>query len=178
MSLPTREAFSSKQHTRQSAKLVAQAAHARAARSLKRKPNGSPAALAAADHERAPPTRLLKKSEVLAIVGVSYPSLWAWMRAGHFPRSRVVRGHSMWLSSRGAAAPSTVEIMIEKCAAQSTVEAVRYELRICRHRATAKAAHASAPRQFQRRTNYRNGHFVAPDAVALSGHHRGTDNRS
>jgi predicted DNA-binding transcriptional regulator AlpA len=42
--------------------------------------------------------RLLKKSEVLAIVGVTYPSLWAWMRNGAFPRSRVVGGRSMWRS--------------------------------------------------------------------------------
>jgi predicted DNA-binding transcriptional regulator AlpA len=49
---------------------------------------------------RAPPdTRLLSKSEVLAIVGVTYPSLWAWMRAGSFPRSRIVGGKSMWLST-------------------------------------------------------------------------------
>jgi predicted DNA-binding transcriptional regulator AlpA len=48
---------------------------------------------------RAPPDiRLLSKSEVLAIVGVTYPSLWAWMRAGNFPRSRVVGGRSMWRS--------------------------------------------------------------------------------
>jgi predicted DNA-binding transcriptional regulator AlpA len=49
---------------------------------------------------RAPPgTRLLSKAEVLAVVGVTYPSLWAWMRAGNFPRSRIVGGKSMWLSS-------------------------------------------------------------------------------
>jgi predicted DNA-binding transcriptional regulator AlpA len=49
---------------------------------------------------RAPPSvRLLSKREVLAIVGVSYPTLWSMMRAGTFPRSRVVGGKSMWLSS-------------------------------------------------------------------------------
>ena len=42
--------------------------------------------------------RLLKKSEVLAIVGVTYPSVWTWMRAGNFPRSRIVGGRSMWRS--------------------------------------------------------------------------------
>jgi predicted DNA-binding transcriptional regulator AlpA len=51
---------------------------------------------------RAPPAslgaRLLSKREVLAIVGVSYPTLWSMMRAGTFPRSRVVGGKSMWLS--------------------------------------------------------------------------------
>jgi predicted DNA-binding transcriptional regulator AlpA len=44
------------------------------------------------------PTRLLKKSEVLAIAGVTYPSVWTWMRAGTFPRSRIVGGRSMWRS--------------------------------------------------------------------------------
>jgi prophage regulatory protein len=52
---------------------------------------------------RAPPAplgaRLLSKREVLEIVSVSYPTLWSMMRAGTFPRSRVVGGKSMWLSS-------------------------------------------------------------------------------
>jgi len=52
---------------------------------------------------RAPPARLsarlLSKREVLAIVGVSYPTLWSMMRAGTFPRSRVVGGKSMWVST-------------------------------------------------------------------------------
>jgi predicted DNA-binding transcriptional regulator AlpA len=52
---------------------------------------------------RAPPerlgARLLSKREVLAIVGVSYPTVWSWMRQGKFPRSRVVGGKSMWLST-------------------------------------------------------------------------------
>jgi len=43
--------------------------------------------------------RLLSKREVLAIVGVSDPALWSMMRAGTFPRSRVVGGKSMWLGS-------------------------------------------------------------------------------
>ena len=45
-----------------------------------------------------PKTRLLTKAEVLAVVGVTYPSVWAWMRNGSFPRSRVVGGRSMWRS--------------------------------------------------------------------------------
>jgi predicted DNA-binding transcriptional regulator AlpA len=51
---------------------------------------------------RGPPSlilRLLTKPEVLLIAGgVSYPTLWSWMRAGTFPRSRVVGGKSMWRS--------------------------------------------------------------------------------
>jgi len=50
---------------------------------------------------RAPPLaeRLLNKGEVLTITGLSYPTIWSWMRAGRFPRSRVVGGKSMWLAS-------------------------------------------------------------------------------
>jgi predicted DNA-binding transcriptional regulator AlpA len=51
---------------------------------------------------RAPPplaVRLLSKYEVMTITGLSYPTLWAWMRAGKFPRSRIVGGKSMWLST-------------------------------------------------------------------------------
>ena len=51
---------------------------------------------------RAPPAgwgvRLLSKREVLAIANVSYPTLWAWMRQGMFPRSRVAGGKSVWRS--------------------------------------------------------------------------------
>ena len=44
-------------------------------------------------------TRLLCKTEVCAIAHATFPSIWAWMRAGHFPRSRIVMGRSMWLST-------------------------------------------------------------------------------
>jgi len=43
--------------------------------------------------------RLLSKHEIVAITGVTYPTVWAWMRDGAFPRSRVVGGKSAWLSS-------------------------------------------------------------------------------
>jgi predicted DNA-binding transcriptional regulator AlpA len=50
---------------------------------------------------RGPPlaVRLLGKWEVMAITGVTYPTIWAWMRDGRFPRSRIVGGKSMWLST-------------------------------------------------------------------------------
>jgi prophage regulatory protein len=49
---------------------------------------------------RAPPLeRLLSKHDVVALTNLSYPTLWAWMRDGKFPRSRVVGGKSMWLST-------------------------------------------------------------------------------
>jgi predicted DNA-binding transcriptional regulator AlpA len=47
----------------------------------------------------APGIRLLDKADVMAITGVTFPTVWAWMRAGTFPRSRVVGGKSMWLST-------------------------------------------------------------------------------
>jgi predicted DNA-binding transcriptional regulator AlpA len=43
--------------------------------------------------------RLLDKHEVMAATGTSYPTIWAWMRKGVFPRSRIVAGRSMWLAS-------------------------------------------------------------------------------
>jgi predicted DNA-binding transcriptional regulator AlpA len=48
---------------------------------------------------RAHNIRLLDKREILAITNVTFPTIWAWMRAGTFPRSRVVGGKSMWLST-------------------------------------------------------------------------------
>jgi predicted DNA-binding transcriptional regulator AlpA len=44
-------------------------------------------------------TRLLVKTQVLDITNVSFPTIWAWMRAGTFPRSRAVGGKAMWLSN-------------------------------------------------------------------------------
>jgi predicted DNA-binding transcriptional regulator AlpA len=46
--------------------------------------------------------RLLSKAEVLALTGVSYPTIWTWMRTGMFPRSRMINGSngkSVWLST-------------------------------------------------------------------------------
>ena len=51
---------------------------------------------------RAPPAvRLMDKHEILAITGTTYPTVWAWMRATppKFPRSRVMGGKSVWLST-------------------------------------------------------------------------------
>jgi predicted DNA-binding transcriptional regulator AlpA len=46
-----------------------------------------------------PAVRLMSKAEVLAIANVSYPTVWSWMRSGRFPRSRIVGGQSMWVST-------------------------------------------------------------------------------
>jgi predicted DNA-binding transcriptional regulator AlpA len=43
--------------------------------------------------------RLLTKPEVCAIANATYPTVWQWMLAGKFPRSRIVAGRSMWLST-------------------------------------------------------------------------------
>jgi predicted DNA-binding transcriptional regulator AlpA len=45
------------------------------------------------------PVRLMNRHEVCALANVSYPSVWVWMRDGKFPRSRIVGGRSMWLST-------------------------------------------------------------------------------
>ncbi len=45
-----------------------------------------------------PHVRLLGRREVMAIVNMSYPTIWAWMIDGRFPRSRQVGGKSMWRS--------------------------------------------------------------------------------
>jgi predicted DNA-binding transcriptional regulator AlpA len=47
--------------------------------------------------------RLLDKAEILAITGVTFPTIWAWMRAGKFPRSYVIGGgssKSVWRSDQ------------------------------------------------------------------------------
>jgi predicted DNA-binding transcriptional regulator AlpA len=43
--------------------------------------------------------RLLSKVEVLDRVGVSYPTLWHWMRAGTFPRSRALGASTVWIAA-------------------------------------------------------------------------------
>lgn len=50
-----------------------------------------------------PLEHLLDRHEVCAIANVAYPTLWAWMRAGTFPRARVAGGKNQWLASEVAA---------------------------------------------------------------------------
>ena len=40
--------------------------------------------------------RMLEKHEVLAHLGVTYPTLWAWIRTGYFPSAVLVGKKSMW----------------------------------------------------------------------------------
>jgi predicted DNA-binding transcriptional regulator AlpA len=58
----------------------------------------SPERVNEANRSQGPP-RLLDRHEVCAVANVSYPTIWTWMRAGRFPRSRIVGGKSMWLST-------------------------------------------------------------------------------
>jgi predicted DNA-binding transcriptional regulator AlpA len=51
------------------------------------------------EDDDSPRLRLISKPELLKIVGVSFVTIWSWMRQGTFPRSRVVHGKSMWLST-------------------------------------------------------------------------------
>jgi predicted DNA-binding transcriptional regulator AlpA len=57
-----------------------------------------PERVSAARRSQGPP-RLLDKAEVCAIANVSFPTLWARMRKGEFPRARVSGGKSFWLST-------------------------------------------------------------------------------
>lgn len=73
------------------------AAHARAAR----KPPPPTEPELTDDEPRKPPAggRLLDKAEVCRVANVTFPTIWSWMRAGKFPRARIVGGKSMWLTS-------------------------------------------------------------------------------
>jgi prophage regulatory protein len=44
-------------------------------------------------------TRLLSRREVMDRIGVSYSTLWSWMRNGKFPRSREVGGKIAWIEA-------------------------------------------------------------------------------
>lgn len=50
-----------------------------------------------------PPIKLLSKGEMLALVGVSYSSIWNWIVEGTFPPGRALsegkRGRIMWVES-------------------------------------------------------------------------------
>jgi predicted DNA-binding transcriptional regulator AlpA len=61
-------------------------------------PPSAPERVRASDRSQAPP-RLLDRHDIVELTGVSYPTIWSWMRAGTFPRGRICGGKSMWLSS-------------------------------------------------------------------------------
>ncbi|MCW5686553.1 MAG: AlpA family phage regulatory protein [Pseudolabrys sp.] len=43
--------------------------------------------------------RLLSRKEICAFLGVSYTTVWSWMRAGKFPRSIDLNGIPKWRES-------------------------------------------------------------------------------
>jgi excisionase family DNA binding protein len=43
--------------------------------------------------------RLLTRPEIIALVGVTYPTIWKMMKRGEFPAARVLGGRSMWVRS-------------------------------------------------------------------------------
>jgi predicted DNA-binding transcriptional regulator AlpA len=43
--------------------------------------------------------RLISRPELLDRVNLTFPSVWKLMRAGEFPRSRLIGGHVVWLES-------------------------------------------------------------------------------
>jgi predicted DNA-binding transcriptional regulator AlpA len=56
------------------------------------------------DVEKIRPWCLLNKKQVVDRIGVSFPTIWKWMRAGKFPRARTVGDlKSVWLESEIAA---------------------------------------------------------------------------
>jgi predicted DNA-binding transcriptional regulator AlpA len=45
-----------------------------------------------------PPLKFICKRDLLIkIGGLSYTTVWAWMKAGTFPRSRTVGGKTVWI---------------------------------------------------------------------------------
>ena len=47
--------------------------------------------------------RLILRNELTDIIGVSYVTVWSWMRAGTFPRGRDIGGRTAWIESEVAA---------------------------------------------------------------------------
>jgi predicted DNA-binding transcriptional regulator AlpA len=54
-------------------------------------------------NENDDPLRVVYKPEALALVGVSFPTLWSLVRRGLFPAPRVVAGRTAWLRHEIAA---------------------------------------------------------------------------
>jgi predicted DNA-binding transcriptional regulator AlpA len=44
------------------------------------------------------PAQLYGRREIVALTGLSYPTLWKMACRGEFPRARIVGGKSMWLA--------------------------------------------------------------------------------
>jgi len=46
--------------------------------------------------------RLLNKKQVLALVPVTFATLWTWIRRGEFPAPRTIGTRPMWLETEVA----------------------------------------------------------------------------
>jgi predicted DNA-binding transcriptional regulator AlpA len=69
------------------------------ARLLSRKDVLAPVAAARAaakNKARAKSMRLMSRREVLELIPVSYPKIWAMMQRGEFPRSLAIGGKCVW----------------------------------------------------------------------------------
>jgi len=47
----------------------------------------------------ATPSRFIFRPDIIERIGVTYPTIWTWMREGKFPRSRDLGGRSAWIES-------------------------------------------------------------------------------
>jgi predicted DNA-binding transcriptional regulator AlpA len=54
------------------------------------------AAARAAQSKRARNRRLMTRREVMDLIPISYPKIWAMMRSGTFPRSLAIGGKCVW----------------------------------------------------------------------------------
>jgi predicted DNA-binding transcriptional regulator AlpA len=45
------------------------------------------------------PARLIDKAELLKRIPVTFPTIWAWIRAGNFPRSKNIGGKTAWIEA-------------------------------------------------------------------------------
>ena len=63
----------------------------------------SAATMVAATEPPRAPIKLLNRDQVLDLIGVSYASLWGWIRDGKFPAGRSIgfgkKGHVAWIES-------------------------------------------------------------------------------
>jgi predicted DNA-binding transcriptional regulator AlpA len=51
------------------------------------------AAIPVSELRQGPPLKFLSRDEVLKLVGVSYGTLWGWIREGNFPPARELSGN-------------------------------------------------------------------------------------
>ncbi|MDE5440532.1 AlpA family phage regulatory protein [Bradyrhizobium sp. CSA207] len=63
-------------------------------------PSAAPAPpTVAAARDPKSPLRLIDRTELLRRIPFSFPTIWTWMKAGEFPRSRDTGGKATWVES-------------------------------------------------------------------------------